>query len=77
MTHASPGDGYVPGMGDREHTTQPGGDEVDKVEEIPDKQDVDMEPEEHVNRPRQPDYDPAERQPFDDPDTTLPTEDDS
>lgn len=64
-------------MADREHTKQPVEEEAEQVEEMPDKKDVDMEPEEHVNRPRQPDYDPAERVPFDDPDTTLPTEDGS
>ena len=61
----------------REHTKQPVEEEADRVEEMPDKQDVDMEPEDHVNRPRQPDFDPAEREPYDDPDTTLPTEDDA
>lgn len=38
--------------------------------------DVDMEPEDHLNRPEQPDFDPAERKPFDDPDPdVLPTSD--
>jgi hypothetical protein len=77
VTHASSADGYVPGMADREHTKQPVEEEADRVEELPDKADVDMDPEDHVNRPRQPDYDPAERRPFDDPDMTLPTEDDA
>lgn len=64
-------------MGERERIKQPVEEEAEQVEEMPDKKDVDMEPEEHVNRPRQPDFDPAERKPFDDPDTTLPTEDDA
>ena len=37
--------------------------------------DLDMDPEDHVSRPDQPDFDPAERRPFDDPETELPTED--
>jgi hypothetical protein len=58
-------------MGEREHPQQ------QPVEEMPDKKDVDMDPEEHVSRPRQPDFDPAEREQFEDPDATLPTEDDA
>ena len=61
----------------REHTKQPREELADEVAEMPDKKDVDMDPEDHVNRPEQPDFDPAERAPFDDPDTTLPTEEDA
>jgi len=64
-------------MADREHTHQPREEEAEKIAEMPDKADVEMEPEEHVNRPQQPDFDPAERRPFDDPDITLPTEHDA
>jgi hypothetical protein len=71
-------------MGEEEHTRehtghvrQPVEEDADRVEEMPDKKDVDMDPEDHVNRPQQPDFDPAERRPFDDPDTRLPTEDDA
>jgi hypothetical protein len=61
----------------REHTHQPREELADEVAETPDKKDVDMDPEDHVNRPDQADFDPAERRPFDDPDTTLPTEHDA
>ena len=57
---------------------QPGPDEEHGQDEHgqddADVKDVDMDPEDHVNRPDQPDFDPAERRPFDDPDTPLPTE---
>ena len=47
------------------------------AEEQPDVKDVDMEPEDHVNRPDQAGFDPAEREPYDDPDPdVLPTRDD-
>ncbi|GAA1132372.1 hypothetical protein [Nocardioides aquiterrae] len=72
----------------REHTKQPveetrpaeaqGVPHTEDLEQTDtDVQDVDMDPEDHVNRPDQPDFDPAERRPFDDPDTTLPTEHDA
>lgn len=39
-------------------------------------QDVDMNPDDHLNRPDQADYDPAEREPFDTPAAdVLPTSD--
>ncbi|WP_395656214.1 hypothetical protein [Nocardioides sp.] len=73
-------------MAEREHTRQPVEEtrpaeaagvpaEEDLEQTDVGVQDVDMDPEDHVNRPDQPDYDPAERRPFDDPDLTLPTED--
>ena len=50
---------------------------IQKVEKLPeateDVEDVDDVPEGHLNRPDQPDFDPAEREPFDDPEPgTLP-----
>lgn len=48
--------------------------QIQKVEKLPegtddtkDVKDVDMEPEDHLNRPDQPDFDPAERKPYEDP----------
>ncbi|HEU5035552.1 MAG TPA: hypothetical protein VFT70_01000 [Nocardioides sp.] len=61
----------------REHTKQPREELADEIAEAPDQQDVDMEPEDHVNRPDQPDFDPAERRPYVDPDAELPTEHDA
>ncbi len=49
--------------------------QIQKVERLPeateDVADVDDVPDEHLNRPDQPDFDPAEREPYDDPDTEL------
>jgi len=72
-------------MADREQTKQPVEEtrpvqapgapaEEDLDQTGADVQDVDMDPEDHVSRPDHPDFDPAERLPFDDPDTELPTE---
>lgn len=52
--------------------------QIQKVEKLPettqDVQDVDDVSEEHLNRPDQPDFDPAEREPYTDPDPdVLPT----
>ena len=79
------GPGTAQGMAEREHTQQPVEEtrpteapavpaEENLEQTAPDVQDVDMDPEDHVNRPDQPDFDPAERRPFDDPDAELPTE---
>ena len=54
--------GYPPGMGDQKRTEQP------VEEEQPTPKDVDMDPEDHVNRPDQPDFDPEEREQFEQPD---------
>jgi hypothetical protein len=65
-------------MGEQGHTEQPveetrpatAGDvpdEEDLQRTDTDVQDIDMDPEDHVNRPDQPDFDPAERRPYDDP----------
>ncbi|MFC4786483.1 hypothetical protein ACT8ZV_18555 [Nocardioides sp. MAHUQ-72] len=65
-------------MADREHTKQPV-EETRPVsaDAVPDEEDleqtdvgaraVDTAPEEHLNRPDQPDFDPAERAQYDDP----------
>jgi hypothetical protein len=65
-------------MGDRERTGQPVEEERQvKAEDVPgeegvdqadvDVKDVDMDPEDHVNRPDQADFDPAERDQYDNP----------
>jgi hypothetical protein len=65
-------------MGESGHTEQPveearpatvdnGRNEDESPQVDSDVKDVDMDPEDHVNRPDQPDFDPAERQPYDDP----------
>lgn len=53
---------------------------IQKVEKLPeateDVSDADDVPEGHLNRPDQPDFDPAERKPYVDPDPdVLPTSD--
>ena len=64
-------------MTDHEHTTKPV-QETRPVtaEDVPDEdleqtdvhvKDVDTDPEDHVNRPDQPDFDPAERRQYDAP----------
>ncbi len=64
-------------MADREHTKQPVEETrpVD-VDAVPDEEDLDtadvvdeliQEPTEHLNRPDQPDFDPAEREQYDEP----------
>ena len=61
---ASPAGGYSAGMGDKgdmERTKQP------VEEEEPTPADVDMDPEDHVNRPDQPGFDPEEREQYDHP----------
>lgn len=73
-------------MADREHTKQPveetrpvTADDVPGEEDLAqtdlDVQDVDMDPEDHVNRPDQPDFDPAEREQYDDPPVDVPLAD--
>ena len=52
--------------------------QIQKVEKLPeatqDVQDADTVPEDHLNRPEKPDFDPAERKPYVDPDPgVLPT----
>ena len=42
-------------------------DDKDAKQTDPDVKDVDMDPEDHVNRPDQPDFDPAERRPYENP----------
>jgi hypothetical protein len=72
-------------MADREHTRQPveetrpvTTDDVPAEEDLAQSdvevKDVDMDPEDHVNRPDQPDFDPEERQQFQNPseDISLP-----
>lgn len=54
--------------------------QIQKVEKLPetteDVQDADVVPEDHLNRPEQADFDPAERKPYVDPDPDiLPTSD--
>lgn len=72
------GRGYDRCMTDREHTRQPVEetrpatadgvpDEEDLEQTDVDVKDVDMSPEDHVNRPDQPDFDPAERRQYDEP----------
>lgn len=67
-------DGYPTGMGDREHTKQPV-EEVRPVEAdaVPDEEgmsdaraadDLQEAPNEHLNRPEQDDFDPAEREQY-------------
>jgi hypothetical protein len=74
---AGSGPGYPEDMGDRERTKQPVEDvrPVD-VDAVPDEEDIDIadvaeelveEPSEHLNRPDQPDFDPAEREQYDEP----------
>jgi hypothetical protein len=47
-----------------------------EAEEKSGADEVSMEPSDHLNRPEQPDFDPAERKPYDDPEPdTLPTSD--
>ena len=56
--------GYSAGMGDKgepKRVPRP----VEQEEQPP--PDVDMEPEDHVNRPDQPDFDPEEREQFETP----------
>ncbi|WP_243059460.1 hypothetical protein [Nocardioides sp. SR21] len=47
--------------GEQQRTPQP------VEEETPTPPDVDMEPEDHVNRPDQPDFDPDEREQYETP----------
>lgn len=65
-------------MGDKEHTRQPveesrpvTADDVPGEEDLSqtdvEAKDVDMDPEDHVNRPEQPDFDPVEKEQYDDP----------
>jgi hypothetical protein len=64
-------------MTDHEHTMQPAeeirpataadmpGEDLEQADI--DVKDVDMDPEDHVNRPDQPDFDPAERRQYEEP----------
>jgi len=70
-------DGYRLRMADREHTKQPREEERplylkcvpdEEVVSKPDAADrVDLEPDDQLNRPDQPDFDEAERRQYDDP----------
>jgi len=76
MAERAPGYGRL--MTDREHTKQPV-EETRPVtaDDVPDEEgleqtdsdvkDVDMKPEDHVNRPDQPDFAPAERRQYQEP----------
>ena len=53
-------------------------DGVRDADEKSEADEVEIESSDHLNRPDQPDFDPAERKPYQDPDPgTLPTSDDS
>ena len=74
---AAAGPGYAISMGDREHTRQPAEEvRLADVDAVPDEEDMNtadvrdelvQEPTEHVNRPDQADFDPAEREQYEQP----------
>ncbi len=54
----------------------PAEEDIERTDTRP-ADDVDIEPGEHVNRPDQPGFDPAEREQYDDPEVTSPLDDKS